>query len=551
MTDIPWTLRALQIVRERQEFWEYRLFAQVIIDEVAATVLRLRRQFNEEVKKGYGAMNEQPGLMRIVGQQEVLGRLRAFADLYGKRGLVPGHVLLVGPDGYGKRSIAHAFAEEYGCPLREWMPLRATPFDLACVLTNLETGHVLLLPSVNRLGANLRELLIQALRTFQIEAEIGEGPSKRPINLDLKPFMAIGTVHKCPPEIRECFPLVLPLAKYSQAELEQIARARARASGFLVDDPAARLVAQLAQGSPHQIDILIQRLAVLGKGAVNEQDAADVFSTFGLRVGSAETLAVPGDLDELSGVDFERLVTSLLERMGFRPEMTKASGDGGIDIVAVLDRPIIGGRYLVQCKRFASDTVVGSATVREFYGALVADRTATKGILITTSGFSDPAREFAAGLPLELIDGNGLRELLSEYIPGSSARRGIAFGVAERGDFDLFDGADTAAAVKAIFSAMPGTFNADAAKGMNSVIQFNLTGDGGATYCIAIKDSVCTLNEGAHASPNMTMTMAARDYVDMISGKLNGQVAFMSGKLRIAGDIGLAMKMQSLFSRSA
>jgi putative sterol carrier protein len=107
----------------------------------------------------------------------------------------------------------------------------------------------------------------------------------------------------------------------------------------------------------------------------------------------------------------------------------------------------------------------------------------------------------------------------------------------------------TADDVKAIFDAMPGQLNADAAKGMNSVIQFNLTGDGGGEYHVEIKDGACSVNKGAHASPNMTMTMAAQDYVDMITGKLNGQMAFMSGKLKIAGDMGLAMKMQSLFKR--
>jgi putative sterol carrier protein len=107
----------------------------------------------------------------------------------------------------------------------------------------------------------------------------------------------------------------------------------------------------------------------------------------------------------------------------------------------------------------------------------------------------------------------------------------------------------TADAVKEIFNAMPGQLNADAAKGMNSVIQFNLTGDGGGEYHVVIKDGAASVNTGAHASPNMTMTMAAQDYVDMITGKLNGQMAFMSGKLKIAGDMGLAMKMQSLFKR--
>ena len=110
--------------------------------------------------------------------------------------------------------------------------------------------------------------------------------------------------------------------------------------------------------------------------------------------------------------------------------------------------------------------------------------------------------------------------------------------------------ADTATAVKEMFNAMPGSLNAPAAQGMNSVIQFNLTGDGGGTYHVIIKDDTCTVGEGPHASPNMTMTMAAQDYIDMNTGKLNGQMAFMSGKLKIAGDMGLAMKMQSLFKRA-
>lgn len=103
--------------------------------------------------------------------------------------------------------------------------------------------------------------------------------------------------------------------------------------------------------------------------------------------------------------------------------------------------------------------------------------------------------------------------------------------------------------VKEIFAEMPNRFNADAAKGMNSVIQFNLSGEGdnAGQYHAIIKDGALEVKEGTHASPNMTMTMAGSDYVDMTTGKLNGQMAFMSGKLKIAGDMGLAMKMQSLF----
>jgi Flp pilus assembly protein TadD/HJR/Mrr/RecB family endonuclease len=122
-----------------------------------------------------------------------------------------------------------------------------------------------------------------------------------------------------------------------------------------------------------------------------------------------------GGLDTLSGTEFEGLITRLLERMGFRAEMTKASGDGGIDIVATLDQPVTGGRYLIQCKRYAQDSPVGAAAVREFYGALTADRHAVKGILITTSGFTAQAQEFAGELPIELIGRDQLQRLLEKH----------------------------------------------------------------------------------------------------------------------------------------
>ena len=94
---------------------------------------------------------------------------------------------------------------------------------------------------------------------------------------------------------------------------------------------------------------------------------------------------------------------------------------------------------------------------------------------------------------------------------------------------------------------MPSRFNKDAAKGLTAVYQFDLSGDGGGKWNVSIKDEKCEVKEGAAASPSITISMTAQDYLDMLSGKLNGQVAFMSGKLRIAGDMGLALRMQSLF----
>src|SRR5262250_1169672 len=104
---------------------------------------------------------------------------------------------------------------------------------------------------------------------------------------------------------------------------------------------------------------------------------------------------------------------------------------------------------------------------------------------------------------------------------------------------------------KEIFDQMSANVNADAAKGMNSTIQFNLSGDNGGQWYVAIKDGKAEVSQGTAPSPNMTLSMTAQDYVDMITGKLNGQMAFMSGKLKISGDMGLAMKMQTLFKRPA
>jgi putative sterol carrier protein len=100
---------------------------------------------------------------------------------------------------------------------------------------------------------------------------------------------------------------------------------------------------------------------------------------------------------------------------------------------------------------------------------------------------------------------------------------------------------------KQAFEMMPTRFNKEAAKGLNAVYQFDLSGDGGGKWHVIINNDSCEVKEGPHASPSITISMTAQDYLDMLSGKLNGQMAFMTGKLRIAGDMGLALRMQSLF----
>jgi putative sterol carrier protein len=108
---------------------------------------------------------------------------------------------------------------------------------------------------------------------------------------------------------------------------------------------------------------------------------------------------------------------------------------------------------------------------------------------------------------------------------------------------------DVAAAVQRIFDEMPRRLNPAAAKGIDAVVQFNLTGSAAASYYIAIKDGKGVVHSGQHGKPILSMTISATDFVDLIRGKLNSQLAFLNGKLKITGDMGLAMRIPTLFDR--
>ena len=99
-----------------------------------------------------------------------------------------------------------------------------------------------------------------------------------------------------------------------------------------------------------------------------------------------------------------------------------------------------------------------------------------------------------------------------------------------------------------LFAAMPSNFNASVAGDLDATIQFDLTGDDGGLWAVAIADGVCKVNEGTASSPDLTLTMAADDFMAMNRGELNPMNAFMAGKIKLQGDMGLAMKIQSLFT---
>ena len=104
------------------------------------------------------------------------------------------------------------------------------------------------------------------------------------------------------------------------------------------------------------------------------------------------------------------------------------------------------------------------------------------------------------------------------------------------------------ATVKDSFDALPGRFRPDKASGTSAVIQYDISGDGGGTWHAVIKDGACTVSPGPAQNPNLTLSIAAPDWLDMLTGKQSGQMLFMSAKLKIKGDMGLAMKLGSMFA---
>ena len=125
------------------------------------------------------------------------------------------------------------------------------------------------------------------------------------------------------------------------------------------------------------------------------------------------------NVNDLSGVEFEQICQMLVEKMGMNAQLTKASGDGGIDIIAYNTQPLLSGKYIIQCKRYSGS--VGEPIIRDLYGVVMSEK-ANKGILMTTGYFTSSAKKFAIDKQIELIDGNSMLDLLKKYNVTSSEK---------------------------------------------------------------------------------------------------------------------------------